>query len=171
MAKPPFAPSACVLMLVLSLTGCTNAPEPANRIDPAGFVGAGVYGLIGGAANAVGFLIAPGPGTVLGPVAVTMPDGEILRGTASSVLAGPILLGEKLATADEFAVRGGMLECRGRSDSELGNAAVSVMLGCSDGRSGVGRVVRENEVSGSGNIHMNDGSEASFLYGEAASGI
>ena len=171
MAKPPIAPSACILSLTLILTGCANPPDPANPVDPAGLVGAGVHGLIGGAANAVGFLIAPGPGTVLGPVAVRMPNGEILRGTATSVLAAPIVLGQEVATADEFAVRGGMLECRGRSDAELGNAAVSLMLGCSDGRSGIGRMVRDHAVSGSGKIRMNDGAEAVFLYGEAARGI
>lgn len=170
MAKPPIAPSVRILLLVLSLAGCTNAPEPANRIDPAGFIAAGTEGLIGGTANAVGFLIAPGPGTVLGPVAMTMPEGQILRGTATSVLARPIALGG-LGTADEFAVRGGMLECRGRSDAELGSPAVLVTLGCSDGRSGAGRVVRDNPVSSSGRIRMNDGTEATFLYGEVASGI
>ena len=166
MPKPPIAPSACILLLALSLTGCTDAAGPANPVDPGGFVGAGVHGLIGGAANAVGFLIASGPGTVLGPVAVAMPDGEILRGTATSVLVG-----QEFATADEFAVRGGLLECRGRSDAELGNPVISVIVGCSDGRSGVGRVVRDNAVSSTGTIRMNDGTAASFLYGEAARGI
>ena len=171
MAKPPIAPSLRILLLALSLTGCTNASQSANPVDPVGFVGAGVHGLVGGAANAVGFLIASGPGTVLGPVAVTMPDGEILRGTATSVLAAPIVLGQEFATADDFAVRGGRLECRGRSDAELGNPAVSIMVACSDGRNGTGRAVRDSAVSGSGRIRMNDGTEAGFLYGDAARGI
>ena len=105
--------------------------------------------------------------TVLGPVAVIAPNGDILRGTATSNWTGDWWL----TTQDEFAVRGGMLECRGQSDPALGNPAVTITLGCSDSRSGIGRAVRENAVSGRGTIQMNDGGQATFVYGEAARGI
>ena len=162
----PLRAFACAVLLGVSLAACTDLPDSTNPARPNGVIGAGVNGLIGGAANAVGFLLSFGPSTVLGPVAMIMPSGGILRGTAASVLAG-----YEFATADEFAVRGGMLECRGRSDTELRNPVASIIIGCSDGRSGIGRVVRENIASGSGKIHMSDGTEASFVYGEAASGI
>jgi hypothetical protein len=104
--------------------------------------------------------------TVGGPVAVIASDGEILRGTASSTLVG-----EEFAVRDEFAVRGRALECRGLFDPALGSPIASITIGCSDGRSGTGRAYRANAASGSGKIQMNDGSEASFVYGDAASGI
>jgi hypothetical protein len=166
MTKPSRASSVCAVLLTLSLSACTDFSDPANPAGPNGAIAAGAGGLIGGAANAVGFLLSFGPSTVSGPVAMIMPSGEILRGTAASVLVG-----YEFATADEFAVRGGMLECRGRSDMELGNPVVSITIGCSDGRSGIGRVVRENIASSSGKLHMSDGTEASFVYGDAARGI
>jgi hypothetical protein len=89
-----------------------------------------------------------------------------LRGTAASVL-----FGYDFGTADEFAVRGGMLECRGRSDTELGHPILSITIVCSDGRSGTGRVVRENIACSSGRLDIGDGTQASFVYGDAARGI
>src|SRR4051812_24972491 len=94
--------------------------------------------------------------TVSGPVAVVASDGELLRGTATS-----ILVANELSGGEKFAVRGRARECRGQSDPALGSPAVSIIIGCSDGRSGIGRAFRENAVSGSGKIQMNDGSEAS----------
>jgi|SRR5260221_4047126 len=104
--------------------------------------------------------------TVKEPVAVIAPDGEILRGTASSMFVY-----EEFAVRDDFAVRGRALECRGLFDRALENPTVSITAGCSDGRSGLGRAFRDNAASGSGKIQLNDGSEARFLYGEAARGI
>ena len=49
--------------------------------------------------------------TVDGPVAAIAPDGEILRGMASSML-----IGEEFAVRDEFVVRSRVLECRGQFD-------------------------------------------------------
>ena len=167
MTKPLRASNACAVLVALSLAACTDLSDPANPAGPNGVIGAGAGGLVGGAANGLGFLLNNfGPSTVLGPVAMIMPDGEVLRGTAASVL-----FGYQFPTADEFAVRGGMLECRGRSDTELTNPVVTITIGCSDGRGGTGRVIRENIASSTGKIHMSDGTEASFIYGEAAMGI
>jgi hypothetical protein len=104
--------------------------------------------------------------TVKEPVAVIAPDGEILRGTASSMFVY-----DEFTVREDFAVRGGALECRGLFDPALGSPTVSITVGCSDGRSGLGRAFPDNAASGSGKIRLNDGSEASFVYGEAARGI
>jgi hypothetical protein len=97
---------------------------------------------------------------VTGPVAVITPTGEILRGTTTSSLAG-----------GDFAVAGVTLRCSGTFDPSPGSPTVSVTAKCSDGRVGIGRALRDGARSGSGKIRMNDGSEASFVFGAAASGI
>jgi hypothetical protein len=98
--------------------------------------------------------------TVTGPVAIIAPNGEILRGASTSGIGG-----------DEFVVRGQALECRGRFDPVLGDPAVAIAAHCSDGHVGAGFASRDNLQSGRGRIRLNDGSEATFLYGQAAWGI
>src|SRR4051812_1311311 len=45
---------ASILLLALSLAGCTSFPDPANRAAVDGLIGAGIGALIGGAVNGGG---------------------------------------------------------------------------------------------------------------------
>jgi hypothetical protein len=80
MSKPLRAMSACTVLLTLSLAACTDFSDPAKPAGPNGAIAAAIGGLIGGAANTVGFLLSFGPSTVLGPVAMIMPSGKICAG-------------------------------------------------------------------------------------------
>jgi hypothetical protein len=122
----------------------------------------------------VAVLIALAGCAVTGQVAMIAPNGEVFRGTATSALAWDntaMLVWDKFTVRDDFVVRGGAIECRGEFDPMPGTSTALVNLGCSDGRSGTGRLFRDNAASGSGTIQMNDGSETRLIYGDAAWGI
>jgi hypothetical protein len=62
---------ASVLVLALSLAGCTSFPDPANRAAVDGLIGAGIGALIGGAVTGggIGLPIGFGAGAALGAIA------------------------------------------------------------------------------------------------------
>ena len=105
----------------------------------------------------VGFLSAC---AITAPVAVVSSSGEVLKGTATSSL-----------TSGTFEVTNGRLNCTGTYDPSPGSKLVSVAVKCSDGRSGVGRAIRDMELSGSGIVNMNDGTKATFIFGQGANAL
>lgn len=91
------------------------------------------------------------------PVMVVTNDGKTLRGSSTTTLTG-----------GNFAVSDGALSCNGGFDPSPGSRSVSVAVKCSDGRSGVGTAYRDTNTAGSGEIAMNDGTQARFVFGAAA---
>jgi hypothetical protein len=95
--------------------------------------------------------------SITAPVAVVRSKGEVLKGTATSTL-----------TSGTFEVTNGQLNCAGNYDPSSGSRSVSLAVKCSDGRAGVGQAIRDTAVSGSGIVNMNDGTKATFIFGQGA---
>jgi hypothetical protein len=77
MAKRLIALWACAVLLVPSLAGCTNFPDPTNRAAVGGLEGAAAGTTIGGiVAGGMGLSIGFGAGLVLGAIggAITAPS-------------------------------------------------------------------------------------------------
>jgi hypothetical protein len=92
------------------------------------------------------------------PVAVISKDGQILRGTTTASLQG-----------GEFHATDGKLTCSGTYDSLSQSVTINAKVICSDGRSGFVIATRDRGgQSGSGRIRMTDGTEADFVFGNAA---
>jgi hypothetical protein len=91
------------------------------------------------------------------PVAVIGSGGEVMRGTTTASLSG-----------GTFEATNERAKCTGTYDSLSAVRTVSFAVRCSDGRVGVGRAVRDTDVSGSGTIQMNDGTIARFVFGPSA---
>jgi hypothetical protein len=94
------------------------------------------------------------------PVAVVGQHGEVLTGTATTAMTG-----------GSFEASNGKVSCSGSFDPSGGSRTVSLATTCSDGRAGVGQAYRDTATSGSGKIKMNDGTEASFVFGSAATAL
>src|SRR5262245_44346197 len=94
------------------------------------------------------------------PVAVIGRDGRILGGTNTVSLA-----------EGSFTVTDGKLTCGGSYDPLLQSKTISMPVRCSDGRNGIVRAIRDYAVSGSGTVRLNDGYQADFLFGTAASSL
>ena len=83
MAHAPAASAKCALLLALSLAGCTNFPDPANRAAVDGALGAGAGALIGG--------VAAGPAAI--PIGLVV--GAAIGGTAGAIAPpSPYQLGQ-----------------------------------------------------------------------------
>jgi hypothetical protein len=96
--------------------------------------------------------------TVREPVVVIGQNGEILRGTTTASLSG-----------GSFSATDGKLTCAGHYDSLDTSPTLSMPTTCSDGRSGIVIVTRDNSgTSGSGTVRLTDGSTATFMFGAAA---
>lgn len=95
------------------------------------------------------------------PVAVVGQRGETLKGTATT----------SMISGGDFEATDGRLTCTGSFDSSPRSPTVSVAVRCSDGRTGVGRAVRDTALAGSGKIQMNDGSTATFIFGSGAAAL
>lgn len=91
------------------------------------------------------------------PVMVVTNDGRTLRGTATTTY-----------TEGSFSAKDGSLLCNGKFDPSSGSKTVSLAVTCSDGRSGVGTAYRDTLAAGNGEIAMNDGTRARFVFGSAA---
>jgi len=109
--------------------------------------------------NAAFLALAVGLGgcTTAFPGAVITPDGQILRG-------------ENFVTfsAGRFSVSDGRLTCAG-SYNPLGQSqTVTVAVRCNDGRTGIAIATRDTATSGGGKVTFSDGSEWTFVFGEAA---
>jgi hypothetical protein len=96
--------------------------------------------------------------TATAPVAVISDDGKVMRGTATANAHG-----------GSFRVDGGGRTCGGSYDSFKSALTLSVPVTCSDGKKGIAIITRDPCLcSGSGRIRMQDGSEADFVFGQAA---
>lgn len=114
------------------------------------------------AALAVG-LALPGCGSITVPVAVISNNGDILRGTATAAADG----GTFSASGN---YRGKPLTCSGNYDSWSRSLTITMPVICSDGRKGFVIATREaSGIDGSGRVRLNDGTEADFVFGKAAS--
>lgn len=92
------------------------------------------------------------------PVAVIMPSGHILRGTATGALSG-----------GSFQVSDGKLTCSGSYDSLDMSPTITMPVLCNDGRKGFVVATRQpNGTDGFGKVTLNDGTEANFVFGRAA---
>ena len=96
--------------------------------------------------------------TVTYPVAVIGENGEVMRGTTTASLG-----------SGSFSVSDGKITCAGSYDSSDRSITISMPVLCSDGRKGIIIVTRNRNLqSGSGRVRMDDGTEADFIFGEAA---
>jgi hypothetical protein len=105
------------------------------------------------------FLVAPviaGCSTTV-PVAVVSKDG-VMRGTSTASLSG-----------GSFEVSRGELKCSGTYNALDTSVTITMPVLCNDGRKGIVTATREQGgQSGGGRIRMDDGTEADFIFGEAA---
>lgn len=92
------------------------------------------------------------------PVAVISKNGQILRGTTTASLNG-----------GTFEATDGKLTCSGTYDSMTQSVTLNAKVACSDGRTGFVIATRDRGLqSGSGRVRLSDGSEADFVFGNAA---
>jgi hypothetical protein len=92
------------------------------------------------------------------PVAVISKDGQVLRGTTTASLSG-----------GTFQATDGKLSCSGTYDSLSQSVTINAKVICSDGRTGFVIATRDRGgQSGSGRVRLSDGSEADFVFGNAA---
>lgn len=92
------------------------------------------------------------------PVAVIGKNGQILRGTSTASLQG-----------GTFEATDGKLTCSGTYDALSQSVTLNAKVICSDGRSGFVIATRDRGgQSGSGRVRLSDGSEADFVFGNAA---
>ena len=91
------------------------------------------------------------------PVAVISSKGQILRGENTVSLAG-----------GSFSVTDGKLTCAGSYDAFNHSQTIIVTLVCNDGRTGIAIATRDGPTSGGGKVTLSDGTDGTFIYGEAA---
>lgn len=92
------------------------------------------------------------------PVVVISKDGHTLKGTATASLSG-----------GEFHATDGKLTCGGTYDALSQSLTINAKVTCNDGRVGFMVATRDRGLqSGSGHIRLNDGTEADFIFGDAA---
>jgi hypothetical protein len=93
------------------------------------------------------------------PVVVIEKNGHMLKGTTTA----------SLLSGGSFNVTDGKLSCGGSYDALDTSPTISMAVLCSDGRRGIIIATRDNNgMSGAGTVHMNDGSEGTFMFGQAA---
>jgi hypothetical protein len=93
------------------------------------------------------------------PVAVIGADGHILRGSVTADLSG-----------GSFEVTDGKLTCSGSYNSLDTSVSITMPVLCSDGRKGFVVATRQNNgTDGFGKVTLNDGTQADFVFGRAAS--
>lgn len=92
------------------------------------------------------------------PVAVIGQHGDVLTGSATASLS-----------VGTFAVSNGKLSCTGAYDPLDLSVTLNFTVLCTDGRRGFGTVVREaSGQAGQGNVHLEDGENAAFIFGSHA---
>ena len=94
------------------------------------------------------------------PVAVIDQHGSILRGTSTAAISG-----------GSFEVSGGGVRCAGNYNAFDTSPTITTTALCSDGRRGIVTVNRNKSGGGSGRVRFSDGTEADFLFGDAARNI
>lgn len=92
------------------------------------------------------------------PVAVIGQDGHLLTGSSTASLNG-----------SHFEVSDGKLTCSGHYNGYNSSPTITMPVICNDGRKGIVRAHREiGGVNGYGQVTLNDGYKADFVFGEAA---
>jgi hypothetical protein len=94
------------------------------------------------------------------PVVVIGKDGHVLKGTATAAMNG-----------GSFSATDGKLTCGGNYDDWSMAHTLTMQVLCSDGRKGIVIATRDagpGGGSGHGTVHLNDGSEWTFVFGPAA---
>jgi hypothetical protein len=91
------------------------------------------------------------------PVAVILHDGHILRGENSASLS-----------SGTFSVTDGKLSCAGSYDPLNESQTITVTVTCNDGRTGIAIATRDSALSGGGKVTLSDGSDGTFIFGNAA---
>jgi L,D-peptidoglycan transpeptidase YkuD (ErfK/YbiS/YcfS/YnhG family) len=108
-------------------------------------------------AAAIALAVALSGCSVTQPVAVVSKTG-IMRGSATASMSGG-----QFQVADEHGT------CGGTYDPMSGAETISAKVTCSDGRRGIAIITREGDgQSGHGNVRLDDGTEASLIFGPAA---
>ncbi len=108
-------------------------------------------------------LVATGAATLLVgcsmtiPVAVIGQHGEIMRGTNTVGL-----------TEGSFSVTDGKVTCSGSYSALNESQTITMPVVCTDGRRGIVTATRDSPMSGGGKVRLSDGTEADFIFGEAA---
>lgn len=108
-------------------------------------------------------LVATGAATLLVgcsmtiPVAVIGQHGEIMRGTNTVGL-----------TEGSFSVTDGKVTCSGSYSALNESQTITMPVVCTDGRRGIVTATRDLPMSGGGKVRLSDGTEADFIFGEAA---
>ena len=111
-----------------------------------------------GLVTSVSFLILGCSMTI--PVAVIGQHGEILRGTNTVSLSG-----------GSFSVTDGKITCSGSYNALNDSPTITMPVICTDGRTGIVIATRDSPTSGGGKVRLSDGTEADFIFGEAAKRI
>jgi hypothetical protein len=92
------------------------------------------------------------------PVVVIGPSGLTLRGTATGSIRGI-----------RFTATNGTLTCGGSYDGWIASPTITTQVLCSDGRKGIVIATRERSgIAGHGTVSLDDGSEWTFMFGQAA---
>ena len=91
------------------------------------------------------------------PVAVIGQNGMILRGENTVSLTG-----------GSFSVTNGRLTCTGSYNAYNSSPTITIPIVCNDGRTGIAMATRDSSYSGGGKVRLSDGTEADFIFGEAA---
>lgn len=91
------------------------------------------------------------------PVAVISAKGQILRGENTASLSG-----------GSFSATDGNLTCSGTYDAMNRSRTITVTLVCNDGRTGIAIATRDGPTSGGGKVTLSDGTEGTFIFGDAA---
>jgi hypothetical protein len=94
------------------------------------------------------------------PVAVITADGHVLRGENTASL-----------TEATFSATDGKLTCTGSYNPLNSSVTITVTVACNDGRTGIAIATRDSPTSGGGKVTLSDSSEATFIFGSAASKI
>ena len=110
--------------------------------------------------GAIGIAALAGGCAVQVPVAVIYQNGRILRGTNTADLSG-----------GSFSVTDGKLTCSGSYNSLNTAPTITIPVICSDGRTGIAMATRDTSMSGGGKVRLSDGTQADFIFGEAANRI
>jgi hypothetical protein len=95
------------------------------------------------------------------PVAVIGQHGEIMRGTSTA----------SLFSGGSFSVTDGKVTCSGSYNALNESQTITMPVLCTDGRRGIITATRDSAVSGGGKVRLSDGTEADFIFGEAAQRI
>jgi hypothetical protein len=91
------------------------------------------------------------------PVAVIGQHGEIMRGTSTASLSG-----------GSFSVTDGKVTCSGSYNALNESQTITIPVLCTGGRRGIVIATRDSAESGGGKVRLSDGTEADFIFGEAA---